>query len=500
MFARIVLVVSLLASFGVAALAQPVASIPLRPEKLPYSPGVLVARAIHAGTMHLPTRAAPREFARGGLNCTHVPCAFPMTQASTGSLPVVETPIAIDPTNANNLIVGGYDFNCAASLQGFYVSNDGGKTWNGQCGGLVSGANGGDGEPIVGVDLNGVMYGGGIETDASGTLDVAVARSTDHGQTWSGLVVSTDLQRMNSDAPALGIDTNPSSPYVNQIYVSSTQIEPQSNNTTIYVATSADGGSTFTAVPASPLARFPSLNQFSNLAAGKDGTVYLTYMNCTSGGADKDCGGAKATMYLVKSTDGGRLWSKPVAMGTAVLAPDACDCAYFGSLPNTIAPVSNIPVIGIDNSSGAHGGSLYFVDYNWTGAYMQVQVAASVDGGDTWSAPVAVAPNTDTHDQFFPWLNVSSKGLVGVTWMDRRNDPDNLSYEEFGAFSNNGGTTFGTNIQLASKPSNPDNDGFGGGFLGEYSGNGWFGRRLVAAWTDTSNGAVAVAEVGGLKQ
>ncbi len=49
---------------------------------------------------------------------------------------------------------------------------------------------------------------------------------------------------------------------------------------------------------------------------------------------------------------------------------------------------------------------------------------------------------------------MSSGGLVGVTWLDRRYDPDNLSYEAFAAISSDGGATF-PNLQIASVASNP---------------------------------------------
>ncbi|MEO6989958.1 MAG: hypothetical protein ABI346_01785, partial [Candidatus Baltobacteraceae bacterium] len=105
---------------------------------------------------------------------------------------------------------------------------------------------------------------------------------------------------------------------------------------------------------------------------------------------------------------------------------------------------------------------------------------------------------SDTHDQFFPWLSVSTFGAVGVTWMDRRNDPSNFSYQEFGAASLDGGSTY-PNVQLASGLSNPNNDGFGDGFIGDYTGNAWSVGKLYASWTDTSTGPPSSDFVGGLR-
>jgi hypothetical protein len=121
------------------------------------------------------------------------------------------------------------------------------------------------------------------------------------------------------------------------------------------------------------------------------------------------------------------------------------------------------------------------VYYNWTGTYMQVLVATSTDAGKTWTQ-TPVAPASDTHDQFFPWINVSSAGVIGVSWLDRRNDPNNVNYEAFAAFSTDWGKSFGKNFDLSGKPSNPFN-GYLGYFIGDYTGNR---RPLVTTpWNTT---------------
>jgi len=40
---------------------------------------------------------------------------------------------------------------------------------------------------------------------------------------------------------------------------------------------------------------------------------------------------------------------------------------------------------------------------------------------------VPVAPSTVKNDQFLTWINVSSKGTIGVTWLERRNDASTLT-------------------------------------------------------------------------
>jgi len=431
------------------------------------------------------------------MTCTPAPCALPNVDASAGTtMAINETPIAVNPLNPKQMITGSNDWNCNGRFLGFWTSGSGGKRWSGGCVQSLQGASLA-GDPIAGYDLNGTLYQGGVDLNSNGV--VVVASSTDNGQTWSNPVVAINFPNQLADKPWLAIDTNANSPNRNNLYISNTMY---GEGTTIYVTTSKDGGQTWNSVAVSGHAFFPEINQLSDLAIGSDGTVYLTYLHCTTAGNTGDCGGTVGTMYFQKSADAGTTWSAPAAVDTPTLAPHCSNQhSLFGCLPNTTMIVSNIPSIGVDNSGGKHDGNLYVCDYNWAGSYMQVQVKTSTDGGSTWSAPAPVAPNTDTHDQFFQWLSVAPDGKVGVTWMDRRNDPANISYEAFGTWSSDGGKTFNThNIQIGKKSSNPSNNGLSPAFLGDYAGNAWAGsKKLIASWADTRNGSYAQDYIGGLQ-
>ena len=124
---------------------------------------------------------------------------------------------------------------------------------------------------------------------------------------------------------------------------------------------------------------------------------------------------------------------------------------------------------------------------------MRVEVFTSSDGGTTWAKPVLVAPPYK-NDEFFPGLSVSATGVVGVNWLDRRNDPLDVSYQPFAAVSNDGGKSFGTNYRLARPLSNPYYSSYS---MGEYTGNAWSGKTLFATWPDTRN-AIMQDYVGGL--
>ena len=155
-------------------------------------------------------------------------------------------------------------------------------------------------------------------------------------------------------------------------------------------------------------------------------------------------------------------------------------------------------MIGVDNSNGTYAGNLYVLMSSWTGTYMRIGVIRSTDGGHTWSKPVPVASQGDIEDQFLPWLSVSSTGLIGVSWLDRRNDPANINYQAFAAISKDGGLSFQPNVQLTQAFSNPNNNGYPG-WMGDYTGNTWAGNKFIAAWMDSSNGVDMQEVVGGVR-
>jgi hypothetical protein len=480
-----------------AANASTTSSSPLLP-KSPLSGGLQMAMAIHSGKIHIPAQhsSAPSN---PNLTCTPAPCVLPNVQASggNGSQPVNEDPIAANPKNGQDLMTGGNDYNCV-SLQGFYTSSDGGTTWKSTCMNLLSGAYG-DGDPGVGYDLKGNSYISGIDGGTSDGYDIAFEKSSNNGKTWSApaIAVHNGISGGLTDKDWLAVDDSATSKYANAVYISITQFNASQSQTQITVTHSDNGGTTWTTVPVEALQPAGTVDQFSDLTIGKDGSVYVTWMRCSATGPRGDCGDTTASFYISKSSDGGNTWSTPLKFASATLVPDSCGYGYYGCLPNTNERVSDIPAVGVSTFKKSLN-HLHVAFYTWTGTYMKVEVTSS-SNGTKWNTPVAVAPKTDTHDQFFAWLSVSKKGQVGVTWMDRRNDPNNLLYEEYGAVSKTG-SSFSTNYQIASQPSNPDNDGFSGGFMGDYTGNVWAGEHLYASWMDTRNGSNCQDYVGGILQ
>jgi hypothetical protein len=346
---------------------------------------------------------------------------------------------------------------------------------------------------MVGYDLDGTAYIADEYGDSEGLGYglIAMEKSTD-GVTWSYPTVVLSLGYSEVLWASMTVDTNTSSPYADTIYISAIRLnEPAQSQNQLVVTHSADGGNTWQTTNVASPQTSPDVDRYTSLTTGGDGTVYLTWMYCNSG--PYFCENHKAYMLFAKSKDGGNSWSNPALVAAINLGNEGP--------PNTKVGADNYPAVGVDNSNGPNRGNLYVAMYNWTGVFMQVQVVRSTDGGNTWSKPIPVAPASDTHDQFFPWISVSPAGLVGVSWLDRRNDPNNVDYQAFAAISSDGGKSFQPNVPLTKKFSNPNNNGSPDNrWMGDYAGNAWDGPDyFIAAWMDSSNGVDMQEEVGGVR-
>jgi hypothetical protein len=414
---------------------------------------------------------------------------------------MVNAAVSVNPLNANTLLLGADRSTGCDGSGGFELSTDGGSTWKF----ITCMANVKTqkreyyayGHPMVGYDLNGNAYIAEEFQDTKGLGHGAIGVETSSdGVNWSQTRVALNGEDKLVEYSWMAVDANPLSPRANTLYVSSIE-NWNPARTQVFSAHSTDGGvHWFPAAVGSPEA-YPALDIWTNVATAKDGSVYVTWQHCAFTGTHAGCGDGTAFMLFSKSTDGGNTWSEPVIMAKITLSPTPCDCG-IGVLPNTGEDIliSNNAVIGVDNGNGLYAGNIYVAMYSWTGTYMQVQVVRSTDGGSTWSAPVPVAPSSATHDQFLPWMSVSRSGLIGITWMDRRNDPADVKYQPFAAFSHDGGQTFGTNVVLNRKFSDPN---IAGRYMGDYATNAWIGTNFLAAWMDASNNLQMQDVVGGVK-
>jgi hypothetical protein len=140
---------------------------------------------------------------------------------------------------------------------------------------------------------------------------------------------------------------------------------------------------------------------------------------------------------------------------------------------NASAPVSADPYSAVTNSD--------------------VIVSQTWDGGQTWSAPAAIAL---PRDQFMPWAAYDETGRLQVGFFDRSYDPANHEYGYTVATETSAGALTFTEAEATTALSDPTqgnawfrttvDPSFPNAtrFIGDYSGIAAVGDDVVASWTD----------------
>ncbi len=113
----------------------------------------------------------------------------------------------------------------------------------------------------------------------------------------------------------------------------------------------------------------------------------------------------------------------------------------------------------------------------------------SVNGGRSYSGPVRVNqdPRNGDADQFQPWMAVTDRGQVNISFFDRRNDPANYFIDTWLARSDDGGKTFGdTRVsQQMWDPAVNAPTSVSGKFIGDYQGLVADDDVAIPFWNDT---------------
>jgi hypothetical protein len=479
----------------------------------------------------------------------------------TAAAPQNETAIAVDPNDPSRVVAAANDYitrtwsctvagtPCSALGDGYsgtYFSNDGGAAWAGlstdpsHLGTLIPGVErltGGQydagGDPAVAFDSQGNVYYAGLGFDRTAAPNtVAVNKGTFDGNgnlTWGPptFIDQTTSPSVLNDKEWIAADSNPSSPFRDRVYVTYTRFlfNPDSGSfvqAPIQFAYSNDGGATFS-TPASISGKV-IFDQGSRPIVGPDGTLYVIFE-----GASR-----LATLdseWIVKSTDGGATFSKPVKVADVQnIIPPANTAFRDNSFPaGAAAPNGNLYVAW--SSQQSDSGGLCPARTN-TGCHVTALFSKSTDGGATWSAPSPIFPVLDASsrtavgypvtqpdgstlnapaarpiDTFWPGVAVSSSGQVYMSayaadfvspWQVCAAGPPppegRINCTELGNYINNARLDYdvadlstGRVGVVSTHPINTRN-GFGGGFIGDYTGLAvGSDNRFHAFWTDTNN-------------
>ena len=477
------------------------------------APGAPAARLAHVD----PALPAPVPLCHEGVGCD-----FEMTPDAgrQGN----EVTIAVNPLDPRNVVGGAKDYfpddagECV--WVGAYVTRDGGRTpyddrsfggspWRQLREPDPSARNYASQfwcttDPVVAFDLQGTLYYVLMAYQA----DPVTASRTCH-----------DVCRPPPEACSLGWCPNGG---LNDWAI---------NRAAQVVAVSSDGGATFHTVAPIADGSFPVLlHDKAWIAAQNDGSaVHALWISYFAGGQ----------LYF-RSVDGGRTWSHARQLATlatgagqgSVLDVGPGEEVYAGwrsgdrlmlarsldkgatwDAPRPVlemVPTSigeglshrdrrdpGFPALAVDKRAASpFAGAVYVAwqDGRDEGDPANVYLAASHDGGETFGEPVRLNDDDTTAPQFMPAVSVSPGGVVDVTWMDQRLDPEGrLLVDQFYTYSLDGGRTWAPNFRVRDA----DDRGWdprlskhqnGMVFLGDYLDVDSSWQAAHPVWPDTRSG------------
>ncbi len=432
-----------------------------------------------------------------------------------------EPSLAQNPTKPLNLIAGSNDeiglpactnttpsscpFTNGVSVSGFYASFDGGQTW--PCQGLIDLSAFGEyafGDPSQAFDSRGNAYYGTLAFPNSVTAtpdqlatglqaDFFVAKSTDGGCHYtSSAMVSSTSPALFDDKDAITADSNPASPFRDNVYAAWTKFSKQGGlgfgNDQIHFSRSTDGGATWSdPQPLSPAHNNNSTGgrQGATIKVGPDGTVFLTWLDTVN----------KQSVQLMRvSRDGGATFGQPITVAT--VTDDAISPLPGSSFRQDSRTFPSLSVA--DNSA------LYVAWSNRTNGHAVVLVTRSTDAGLSWSAPV-VAGDVAGRSAFFASVSADPSGKVNVGFQALDDRPAGtppgarvVRYDTYFTQSSDGGASFSAPQKLSTAASDPDGsstNSLGAQFLGDYitAVSDSRGSRLFVVWTDSRNATPCAA-------
>jgi hypothetical protein len=365
---------------------------------------------------------------------------------TAGPGPHNETSIAVNPTDTNNMIGGVNDYQLGLNPGGHvtetiqsraHVTFDGGKTWS-QYPIKSNSSYQATGDPSLAFDDSGRAYYATLGFRFVGPAnaqnpDVTVSTSTDKGKTWSEQVVAHGSGNATSVGDLLDKE------YVTAwgdgnalVTYGDFQLGQKGSfvSARIYDSVTHDGGRTWSA----PQVISGRLDEafVSVPAITKDhSTVYVSFLNTTDLSTGRDdyevvrvdpaTGAHTAGPFKVATTIDGAT-DYPIAFGRQTYQDSLFRSWAAGNVAVDPTNGNHIAVVWSDmrNSTTPAPSNPYAAKTN-----SDIVVSDSLDGGQTWSAPTALAlPG----DQWTPWGAFDASGNLRIGFFDRSYDPANHQY------------------------------------------------------------------------
>ena len=359
--------------------------------------------------------------------------------SSGGGSAQTEQTIAVDPTDARNVMVG--------FISGLSVSRDGGLTWH-----RASPTCAGDNNPAF--DRSGVAY---FECDNNG---VEFYRSVDKGVTWTGPFSAVGFFENNGD-----LVDRPWLVHGNGKQMMVVGWESFFSNPVgwVYLKVSPDGGATW-----GPPRRVDDQNNHPAMqdprqfpVVGADGTIYVVYASGHGPFLDcRNCGALPTDYVVARSSNNGATFSWSVAAANVARTNSPTEeSEAISSLAADPAPsrAKRLALAWSDERSGES----------------RIYVVTSVNGGITWSSPVDVVDDPPGHGvgHDHPQIAFAPDGRLIVVWRDHRccGTGWTSAYQIFArALRVNaaGAITPGATRQLTDAPQQPNSSSSADEYLG----------------------------------
>jgi hypothetical protein len=404
-----------------------------------------------------------------------------------------EVAIAVNPTDPNNIVTVTNVGHAEAGLTtGMFegVSFDGGQTWTRK----LIGLGGSDvlGDACCDPSLSFDQYGNLFMTYLYQVEDsVPIALSTDGGLSFR---VIANVSSANLPAKKAKGDSRGLFRFVDQptVIAASNEVWVVFNAGGPMVATGAAVTGLGQVGTFIPVELVPGTNNctYGDVAIGPAGQV-MQACSLTESGQ----GGGK--IYVSVDPDG----VGPAEFARSVFVTHTHVGGFDFTPPQPDRSVDAEVGLAWDRSGGPHAGRVnmvYTAEHPNESDDTDVYVRHSDDNGATWSGPVRVNNDATANSQILPKISLDpTTSDIAVVWYDSRNDlgtgapgdtdgvpNDDAQFWE--AFSTNGGTGFGPNIQISAGTSNSHDSGNGIDY-GDYTGLSFYAGVAHPAWSDNSN-------------
>ena len=402
-----------------------------------------------------------------------------------GPVQQAEAHLAVDPGNRLHMLGGAQEGRVpagAARANGFYVSEDGGKTWSrGLLPGLkkaVGGKHARVSDPVVALGTGrrawyanlGLNFGG-FRGSPSSTA-ILVSRSTDGGHTWlPPVAVARAKAPKLLDKEWLAVDNSAGG----SLYVAWDRVDfgVQPATQRVFFSRSDDGGASWTA-PRRISGRDPGAAA-PIVLAGPNGTLAVAYLHFTTRSL-------RTTLRVVRSRDSGRTWRGPVRVASyqpgSVLGIRA-DAGLAGTVR---LGTGRLELAWQADGRGFDSSDIF--------------TSRSGDGGRTWSRPRRLRAGSGP--QFIPAV-ATKDGVVHLLFYEGTGGNNPRRFQVAYARSGDGGGRFGR-PKPVSPAFSPLNAAISdrGRFWGDYAGlAATSAGHAQALWVDSRNRPRSTGAKGG---